>query len=317
SDAIALLDAAGTTFYTNQTATRVLGYPVDELIGRGPFELLHPDDAPLAQELFGRLLAQPGEPIAAQVRCRARDGAERHIEVVAINRLDEPAVAAIVASYRDVTERIRTETQQRVLVESVQAILWRSDARTFQFDFVSREAETLLGYPVERWTEDPSFWMEHVHPDDRQWAAGYRRHETELLRPHEMEYRMLAADGRVIWLRDVIRVLAEGGQPRWLVGVMLDITARKRAEQVQQATYRIADAANTAADLATLLRRIHELVGELMPAKNFYIAVIDPATDTRSFPYFVDEVDRQDQPRPLLKRLAEYVLRTSQPLLAS
>src|SRR2546427_10501304 len=81
-------------------------------------------------------------------------------------------------------------------------------------------------------------------------------------------------------LRDVIRVLAEGGQPRWLVGVMLDITARKRAEQVQQATYRIADAANTAADLPTLLRRIHEIVGELMPAKNFYIAVIDPATDT-------------------------------------
>ncbi len=317
SDAIALLDAAGTTFYTNQTATRVLGYPVDELIGRGPFELLHPDDAPLAQELFSRLLAQPGEPVAAQVRCRARDGAVRHIEVVAINRLDEPAVAAIVASYRDVTEPIRTETQQRVLVESVHAILWRSDARTFQFDFVSREAETLLGYPVARWTEDPSFWMEHVHPDDRQWAAGYRRHETELVRPHEMEYRMLAADGRVIWLRDVIRVLAEGGQPRWLVGVMLDITARKRAEQVQQATYRIADAANTAADLPTLLRRIHEIVGELMPAKNFYIAVIDPATDTLSFPYFVDEVDRYDQPRPLGKGLTEYVLRTSQPLLAT
>src|SRR2546425_6262223 len=63
SDAIALLDAAGTTFYTNQTATRVLGYPVDELIGHGPFELLHPDDVPLAQELFGRLLAQPGEPV--------------------------------------------------------------------------------------------------------------------------------------------------------------------------------------------------------------------------------------------------------------
>src|SRR5467141_1770361 len=57
SDAIALLDAAGATFYTNQTATRVLGYPVDELIGHGPFELLHPDDVPMAQELFGGLLA--------------------------------------------------------------------------------------------------------------------------------------------------------------------------------------------------------------------------------------------------------------------
>src|SRR5438445_1667481 len=324
SDAIALLDAAGITFYTNQTATRVLGYPVDELIGRSPFDLLHPDDLPRAQELFGGLLAHPGEPVAAQVRCRSREGAYRLLEVVAMNRLDDRAVGAIVVSYRDTTERHRAETELQhtelrhsVLVESVQAILWRSDAVTFQFELVSHEAEALLGYPAERWTADPTFWLSHVHPDDRDWASGYGRHETELLRPHEMEYRMIAADGRVVWVRDVIRVLAEHGRPRWLVGVMLDITARKRAEQVQDATYRIADAANTAADLATLLRRIHEIISELMPAKNFYISVIDPATETLSFPYFVDEVDRQDPPRRLRKGLTEYVLRTGQPLLAT
>src|SRR5437899_12777525 len=72
SDAIALLDAAGTTLYTNQTATRVLGYPVDELIGRPPFDLVHPDDLSRAQELFGRLLSHRAEPVAAQVRCRGR-----------------------------------------------------------------------------------------------------------------------------------------------------------------------------------------------------------------------------------------------------
>ncbi len=276
-DAIALLDAAGTTLYTNQTATRLLGYPVHELIGRAPFDLVHPDDLPQAQQVFARLLTHPAEPVTTQMRYRGSDGRYRDLEVVAMNRLEDPAVGAIVANYRDVSDHAGAEAQQRVLVESVQAVLWRSDARTFQFDFVSHEAETLLGYPVARWTEDPNFWMEHVHPDDREWAAGYRRHETMLLRPHEMEYRMLAADGRVIWLRDVIRVLAEGGEARWLVGVMLDITAPKRAEQVQEATYRIADAANTAADLPTLLGRIHEIVGELMPAKNFYIAVIDPA----------------------------------------
>jgi len=324
SDAIALLDAAGTTLYTNQTATRVLGYPVDELIGRPPFDLVHPDDLSRAQELFGRLLSHRAEPVAAQVRCRGRDGVYRLLDVVAINRLDDPAVGAIVASYRDITERHRTEAELQqtelrhsVLVESVQAILWRSDARTFQFEFVSHEAEALLGYPVERWTTEPTFWLDHVHAGDRDWASGYCRHETALLRPHEMEYRMLAADGRAVWLRDVIRVLPEQGRPRWLVGVMLDITARKRAEQVQDATYRIADAANTAPDFPTLLRRIHEIVSELMPAKNFYIAVFDPATETLSFPYFVDEVDRQDPTRPLRKGLTEYVLRTGQPLLAT
>jgi two-component system, cell cycle sensor histidine kinase and response regulator CckA len=214
-------------------------------------------------------------------------------------------------------ERQEAELRYRVLVESVHAILWRSDATTFQFDFVSREAEALLGYPVARWTTEPAFWVEHVHPDDRDWAARYCRVETDLLRPHEIEYRMIAADGRVVWLKDVIRVLAEDGRPRWLVGVMLDITARKRAEQVQEATFGIAEAANTAADLPALLRRIHEIISELMPARNFYIAVFDPATQTLSFPYFVDEVDTRDLPRSLGKGLTEYVLRTGQPLLAT
>ena len=204
-----------------------------------------------------------------------------------------------------------------MLVESVQAILWRSDARTFQFDFVSREAEALLGYPVERWTAEPAFWLEHVHPEDRDWAASYCRVETDLLRPHELEYRMVTADGRTVWLKDVVRVLAEDGRPRWLVGVMLDITARKRAEQVQGATYRLAEAAITAADLPALLRRIHEIIHELMPARNFYIAVVDQETKTLSFPYFVDEVDTRDLPRRLGKGLTEYVLRTGQPLLAT
>ena len=317
SDAIALLDQAGITLYTNHTATRVLGYPVQDLIGSSALDLIHPDDVAGARALFAQLLAQPSVPLTAEVRCRTRDGSYRLLEAVGINRLDDPAVGAIIATYRDIADRHETELRYQVLVESVHAILWRSDARTFQFDFVSREAEALLGYPPARWTSEPAFWVEHVHPDDRAGAARFCRAETDLLRPHELEYRMVAADGRVVWLKDVIRVLPEGGRPRWLVGVMLDITARKRAEQVQDATYRIAEAANTAADLPALLHRVHEIINELMPAKNFYIAVVDPAAQTLSFPYFVDEVDTRDLPRALGKGLTEYVLRTGQPLLAT
>ena len=319
-----LLDGTGATFYANQTATHVLGYPVQDLIGRSAVDLVHPDDTPRARLLLAQVRAQPGVPVTAQMRCPVRDGAPRSLEAVGMNRLDDPAVGAIVLTYRDITDRTRAEGERheaelryRVLVESAHAILWRGDARTFQFDFVSREAEALLGYPVERWTAEPAFWLEHVHPEDREWAARFCRLETDLLRPHELEYRMVAADGSVVWLKDVVRVLAEDGHPRWLVGVMLDITARKRAEQVQGATYRIAEAANTAADLPALLRRIHEVIHELMPAPNFYIAVFDPATETLSFPYFIDEVDTRDLPRRLGKGLTEYVLRTGQPLLAT
>src|SRR5881394_3139613 len=98
-----------------------------------------------------------------------------------------------------------------------------------------------------------------------------------------------------------------------------DVTARRRAECVQEAVYRISHTAHTADNLQQLLRAIHEIVGELMPAKNFYVALYDPQRDQLEFPYFVDEYDtaRDVPPRKLRKGLTEYVLRTGRPLLAT
>src|SRR5438445_11721813 len=98
-----------------------------------------------------------------------------------------------------------------------------------------------------------------------------------------------------------------------------DVTARRRAECVQEAVYRISHTAHTADNLLQLLRAIHEIVGELMPAKNFYVSLYDAEKDRLEFHYFVDEYDtaRATPPRKLRKGLTEYVLRTGQPLLAT
>src|SRR3989475_12833438 len=96
-----------------------------------------------------------------------------------------------------------------------------------------------------------------------------------------------------------------------------DLTPRKRAERIQQATYRISQAALTAADLQALLRALHEIVNELMPAQNFYVALVDPERNWLTFPYFVDQYDREAPERPLRRGLTEYVMRTGRPLLAT
>jgi diguanylate cyclase (GGDEF)-like protein/PAS domain S-box-containing protein len=124
----------------------------------------------------------------------------------------------------------QAESRNRQLVESVQAIVWRADAQTLQFNFVSKEAEALLGYPVERWTAEPTFWRDHLHPDDCQWAVDFCMQATARMEPHAFEYRMLAADGRVVWLRDMVRIIAEDKRPKELIGVMVDVTERKRTE---------------------------------------------------------------------------------------
>jgi two-component system cell cycle sensor histidine kinase/response regulator CckA len=96
-----------------------------------------------------------------------------------------------------------------------------------------------------------------------------------------------------------------------------DIEESKQAQTLSSALYRIAERTSSAADLQGFYASIHNIVGELMNARNFYIALYDPATQLLSFPHFVDEVDNAPAPKRLGRGLTEYVLRTGEPLLAS
>ena len=93
--------------------------------------------------------------------------------------------------------------------------------------------------------------------------------------------------------------------------------AQARAHQLQGAIYRIAQVAMSTPGLEELLPAIHQIVGELMPARNFYIALYDAANDLLSFPYVVDEHDTDFSSKKPGKGLTEYVVRTGQPLLVT
>mgnify|MGYP006279784441 CR=1 FL=1 len=135
-----------------------------------------------------------------------------------------------ITARRTAHDRLRAQEQRyRMLVEHAAAIFWEGDPDTLAFTFVSREAEDLLGYPRERWTDEPGFWVEHMHPDDRAWAPAFCREAIAEGREHEFDYRMIAADGRVVWLRDVVNVVCEDGRPVRNVGVMLDVTESREA----------------------------------------------------------------------------------------
>ena len=102
------------------------------------------------------------------------------------------------------------------------AIVWECDATTFVFSYVSPSAVTALGYPTESWTEDPVFWATRVvHQNDASEAVNYCASETACDRDHAFEYRAVAADGGIVRLRDVVRVVpADGDLPKRLRGVM-------------------------------------------------------------------------------------------------
>jgi PAS domain S-box-containing protein len=132
---------------------------------------------------------------------------------------------------RKMAEEKLAASQQRYeqLVNTIDGIVWEADAITFEYHFVSQQAEKLLGYPVERWTSEPTFWPDHIHPEDRDWAVNFCALSTCQLQDHVFEYRMIAADGRVVWLRDIVTVVVENEQPVMLRGIMVDITETKQA----------------------------------------------------------------------------------------
>ena len=111
--------------------------------------------------------------------------------------------------------------------------------------------------------------------------------------------------------------LARIGDTDFAVTFVHDLRKRKRDEKIRQALFQISEAAGSAPDLGGLFRLIHEAVTEIIPTRNFYIALHDAAVDRLSFPFFIDEFDPPPDPRPLGRGLTAYVLRRGEPLLAA
>jgi two-component system, cell cycle sensor histidine kinase and response regulator CckA len=126
--------------------------------------------------------------------------------------------------------RMLSTEQLLSLVNGLGAIVWEAEPETFRFTFVSEEAVRILGYPAQDWLDDPDFWVHHTHPDDVDRCATFCREATRRGEDHQFEYRMHAADGRIVWLRDIVSVrpTADGG--RRLVGIALDITSEKQEQ---------------------------------------------------------------------------------------
>jgi PAS domain S-box-containing protein len=148
---------------------------------------------------------------------------------------DEEHERLLASERAALTEAVAAQQRFRDLVNSVEGIVWEADAQTFQFLFVSKQAERILGYPVERWLSEPTFWADHLHPDDRERAVQFCEEAVADKRDHDFEYRIIAADGRAVWVRELVSVVVQGDRATRLRGVMVDITERKRAEEERHA----------------------------------------------------------------------------------
>ena len=232
------VDTDGRYTYASESVRTLLGYAPEDIIGKTAFDLMPPAEAVRVVQAFAGIVGR--EESFRDLYNIVVDSAGGHHDTLTSGTTIRDAAGSLVGYRgvdRDVTLHRRAEAaletarqRCRDIVNTTNGIVWEADARTFDFTFVSKQAERLLGYPIDEWLR-PGFWVEHLHPLDKEWAPEYCRSRTRNLVPYDLEYRFIAGDGRTVWLHDVVTLIEENGAPRWLRGILVDITRRRQAEE--------------------------------------------------------------------------------------
>ena len=156
-----------------------------------------------------------------------------------------------------------------------------------------------------------------IVPPDRSAETAWIAESVYQGKKIVLETRRRRKDGSLVDVLLSVSPVMVSGRSIATYASYRDITEQKRAEELNAALYAIAARNQTTEDLQQFYAAIHNIVGQLMNAKNFYIALYDPQTQLLNFPYFVDEADGIPEPKRMGKGLTEYVMRTGEPLLAT
>ncbi len=183
----------------------------------------------------------------------------------------EPAVARLRfvaeifanALQRQRTEEVIRQSEVRFerLAEQVRVAAWNSDPRRERFTYAGPHADAIFGHPLAAVLRT-GFWAENLHPDDRQRTIEDCVRLSAGEDSFELEYRMQTADGRTVWLHDIISVVRDERGPVALNGLMVDISGRWRAEE--EARERVAATAR----LALLTPRARQVMQEVVNGKS-------------------------------------------------
>ena len=236
SDAIVLVDATARILFLSATSERMLGYAVEERLGRNGFEQIHPDDVSMAEAAFAECLRHPRVPKTAVFRNLHKDGRWRYIEAVAVNRLENKTVGAVVVNFRDVTDRrladdaLRaSELRLRHIVENAQDLIYYCDP-TGHFTYVNPAAERVMKHSQQELLG--RHFLSLIRDDYRDRAKQVYYAQLAQLTPHTyFEFPTVTKDDETVWIGQHVQLVYDGARIAAVHAIARDITRQKEAEE--------------------------------------------------------------------------------------
>jgi len=259
---VAAVGAAGILIFVNRGLSRMIGYGREELLGRPFADFLHPEDRDRISRLLLDSRKNPQKKLRLEFRALHKDGRSIHCDArptILPGRGKGTAFYAIIndmTAYREAEEKRRTAHERlQTLLSSTSAVFFASEpAKEFRTTYISGNVGEMTGYEAESFLKNPRFWENGIHPRDRERVLA-ERSEILVRKSLAIEYRFRRRDGAVIWVREDMRLVEdEKGKPLEIAGFWVDVTARRKAEDLLRLQRDLSLRLNEARDVRETLR---------------------------------------------------------------
>ena len=234
-DVVAVVDGDGVLTYASAGAEPMLGYELNDLVGRNAFDLVHPDDQIDAYEGFVSTSTSPdSRPTPLLLRLRRVDGTWLDVEVIATNHIEDPIIAGLLLTIRDVSSSMRTdaslresEERYRLIVELAHEGIWMVDNRGI-ITYANRSLARMLRTTVTELVGSSIFAF--IENEKRERVVTFA--ERGIATNDAYDFRLLTADKTPLWVRVSANPLQlHDGSDNGFIAYVTDITERRALEE--------------------------------------------------------------------------------------
>ncbi len=322
SDYALLLDLNGMVLYSNEKTA--MDFRREKFFKQGAsfFENL-PVEFVDSQKKYFYEAKSTGKPISVNVEAFGRCFRERIFPI-----RDITGNIIKIAIYAEETTEIiesgkRLDESRRelnTLFTNIPGFAYRcKNDENWTMEFVTERFYSITGYTQDEIIGNKLIsYNDLIHPSDRDYVRNDVQLHLNSKTSYDISYKIVTRDKKIKWvIENAVGVFDESDNLKFIEGVIVDITRRKRSEILREILYQLSEIASTGSSLEEFLEFMYDKLNEIIDARNCFVALYESESDSLVFPLYKDEHSEFSRRRSFKKGKTEYVLNTGKPLLAT